>query len=114
MTRTDVPLIIDCECAYVEIGLNARNPNVFAAVDFDEKLQDAITDEWKIISDTGTSNPILPSLDLLTSFRYSVLLKITESPAIFIPELPFGISVRAYLNAAIVIIDNTGIMKKNF
>jgi aminopeptidase N len=52
--RTDVPFIMDGECGYLEIPLNDRNPSVFVAVDFDGRLQDAITDEWKLIGDTGT------------------------------------------------------------
>lgn len=52
--RIDVPVTVNGECAYAETGLNGWNPPVYAAVDFDEKLQDAITDEWKIIADTGS------------------------------------------------------------
>lgn len=54
MNRTDVPVIVNGECAYLEIPLNGWNPNVFAAVDFSEKLQDAITDEWRMIHSTGS------------------------------------------------------------
>jgi len=54
MVRTDTLLMVNGDCGYLEIPLNGWNPNVYVAVDFDEKLQDAITDEWKIIRSTGS------------------------------------------------------------
>lgn len=50
--RTDELLMVSGECTSHSITL--ANEPVYIALDFDEKLQDAITDEWRIITQTGT------------------------------------------------------------
>ncbi len=52
--RTDVKTTVSGECTSVNLyQLNTPAPS-YVALDFDEKLQDAITDEWKVISNTGS------------------------------------------------------------
>ncbi len=52
--RTDVHAMVSGECTPVHLFQLYFPMPAYIAVDFDEKLQDAITDEWKVISDTGS------------------------------------------------------------
>jgi len=50
--RTDERVNISGGCT--SHSFITTNEPVYIALDFDEKIQDAITDEWRIITDTGT------------------------------------------------------------
>ncbi len=52
--RTDEQIFVSGECTEHVSPIISLNDVVYIAIDFDAKLQDAITDEWKIISDTGS------------------------------------------------------------
>lgn len=52
-TRYDEVVYISDECTHHQLILPNFTP-VYVALDFHEKIQDAITDEWKVLTDTGT------------------------------------------------------------
>lgn len=54
--REDRTILISDECTSYTAPVFPDQDIIYTALDFDGKLQDAITDEWKVISDTGTYN----------------------------------------------------------
>lgn len=52
--RFDTVISVSGECTEVSMYDPWMEQPVYFAVDFDGKLQDAITDEWRVISDTGS------------------------------------------------------------
>lgn len=54
--RIDSIVLISDECTSFTAPVFPDQDILYIALDFDEKLQDAITDEWKIITDTGSYN----------------------------------------------------------
>lgn len=67
------------ECTQIISPALLFNP-VYIALDFDEKIQDAISDEWKIISDTGSLNFGTARMNLhVNSIADSVLIRIEHN-----------------------------------
>lgn len=52
--RIDSTIFISGECTSFTVPVFPDQDLLFVALDFDEKLQDAITDEWKIVTSIGT------------------------------------------------------------
>lgn len=52
--RYDTVVSVSGECTQISMYDPWMEQPVYFAIDFDDKIQDAITDEWKVISDTGT------------------------------------------------------------
>lgn len=78
MSRVDETIMMNGECAENTTTLHF-NP-AYVAVDFDENLQDAISDEWKILKTAGTYNYNIGLMKVVVnSITDSVLLRIEHN-----------------------------------
>lgn len=76
--RTDIVVNAGGECT--SYSANTTNEPVYIAVDFDENIQDAITDEWNIIKQTGSYDFGTAKLQLqVNSITDSALLRVEHN-----------------------------------
>ncbi len=78
-TRYDEVVYVSGECTHHQLILPNFTP-VYVALDFHEKLQDAITDEWKIVTDTGTYDFGTAKMKLsVTNIQDSALVRVEHN-----------------------------------